>query len=208
MIFCFVYVAAEKCRQLVGEESSSKSWTERFTFLNCFDMGYGTIACITKEILKLYLYYIRAVHVHKVRTEATKAAMRESISQDLNFDKAVMSAKEKGNAAAKQASMQLKHVIAPALSSVWDIFETLYVGGSFSEGITRGIGTFFGAYVGGIYGEGQLKWIGFLLGSQLGSLVGSRIGLMVYDVGKGVQFLIHLVYGQANYSPLSTYKEL
>ncbi|WOH01545.1 hypothetical protein DCAR_0520929 [Daucus carota subsp. sativus] len=196
---------AEKCRQLVGGEASSKSWTERFTFWNRFDMSYGTIAWITKELLKAYLFYIRAVHVQRIRTEATKAAITEYIEQDQNLD--IMAAKEKGKAAAKQAYRQLKHVTAPALSSLWDVFETLYVGGSFAEGVTRGIGTFLGAYAGGIYGEGKLNWIGFLVGSQLGSLAGSRIGLMIYDIGKGIQFCILLIFGQRNYYP-STYKEL
>ncbi|XP_057472845.1 uncharacterized protein LOC130761376 isoform X2 [Actinidia eriantha] len=57
--------SADKCRQLFGEEASSKSRTERFTFLNCFDMSYGTMACLVKEIVKLYFYYIRAVHITK-----------------------------------------------------------------------------------------------------------------------------------------------
>ncbi|KAK3034601.1 hypothetical protein RJ639_033556 [Escallonia herrerae] len=186
---------AEKCRQLVGEESSSKSWTERFAFLNCFDMSYGTMACLIKECVKLYLYCIRAVHVHKVRDEATKAAVREVLSRgDQSFEEAVNRASQVGNAAAKQASRQVKHIMGPIVSSGWDIFETLYVGGTLWEGIIRGIGTFFGAYSGGIIGEGKLGWVGFLVGSQLGSWVGGRIGLMAYDVGNGVQYLLHLVH--------------
>lgn len=134
--------------------------------------------------------------------------MREALSGDQSVEEAIKTAKEKGNAAARRASMEAKHIMGPILSSGWDFFETLYVGGSLLEGITRGTGTFLGAYVGGIIGEGKLTWVGFLVGSQLGSWVGSRMGLMVYDVGKGVQYLFHLVYGETNSYPVSIQKEL
>lgn len=191
--FVILSFTAEKCRELVGEESSSKTGKERFTFLNCFDMSYGTLACILKEVVKVYLYYVRAVHVHKVRIEATQRVVKEKMSQGQSFSEATKLARQVGDAMARKASVQVKHVMGPIISSGWDLFETLYVGGTLTEGMVRSSGTLIGAYAGGIIGEGNLKWFGFLVGSQLGSWVGGRIGLMVYDVGIGVQSLLQLI---------------
>ncbi|XP_049388831.1 uncharacterized protein LOC125853201 [Solanum stenotomum] len=183
---------AEKCRQLVGEESASRSRTERFTFINCFDMSYGTIGCILKELVKIYLHYIRATHVHKVRNEATKEAVQESLSKGLSLEDAVKTGQQVGNAVAKRASLQAKHIMGPMVSSGWDFFETIYVGGTLYEAIIRSVGTLLGSYIGGIIGEGKTRWLGFLLGSQFGSWIGGRLGLILYDVGNGLQFLLQL----------------
>ncbi|KAL2535238.1 hypothetical protein Fot_16629 [Forsythia ovata] len=177
--------------RLVGEEHSSRSRTERFTFTDCFDMRYGTIACVFKEIIKLYLYYIRAVHVQKVRGEISEKALVDNLSQGRNIDQAVKVAREEGKKAAKRASRQAKHVMGPIVASGWDLFETLYVGGSLAEGLVRSGGTFVGTFAGGLVGEGKIGWFGFVLGSQMGSWVGGRIGLMAYDVAIGVQYLLH-----------------
>ncbi|KAI3460753.1 hypothetical protein Pfo_017416 [Paulownia fortunei] len=182
---------AEKCRQLVGEEHSSRAPTDRFTFTNCFDMRYGTTACLLKELIKLYLYYIRAVYVQKVRAEAAEKALKENLSKRQDFDRAVVAAREEGKAAARRASRQAKHVMGPMVSAGWELFETIYVGGGVAEGMARGGGTFVGAYGGGIVGEGKMGWLGFVAGSQLGSWIGGRVGLMVYDVWSGVQYLLH-----------------
>lgn len=154
-------------------------------------MSYGTTACLLKEIIKLYLYYIRAIYVQKVRSEAAERALKENLSKRQDFDRAVAAAREEGNAAARRASRQVKHVMGPMLSAAWDLFETMYVGGSAAEGIVRSGGTFVGAYGGGIVGEGKMGWLGFVAGSQMGSWIGGRIGLMVYDVWNGVQCLLH-----------------
>ncbi|TMW82482.1 hypothetical protein EJD97_005834 [Solanum chilense] len=183
---------AEKCRQLVGEESASRSRTERFTFINCFDMSYGTIGCILKELVKIYLHYIRATHVHKVRNEATKEAVQESLSRGLSLEDAVKTGQQVGNAVAKRASLQAKHIMGPMVSSGWDFFETVYVGGTLYEAVIRSVGTLMGSYIGGIIGEGKNRWLGFLLGSQFGSWIGGRLGLILYDVGNGLQFLLKL----------------
>ncbi|XP_015086217.1 uncharacterized protein LOC107029336 [Solanum pennellii] len=183
---------AEKCRQLVGEESASRSRRERFTFINCFDMSYGTIGCILKELVKIYLHYIRATHVHKVRNEATKEAVQESLSRGLSLEDAVRTGQQVGNAVAKRASLQAKHIMGPMVSSGWDFFETIYVGGTLYEAMIRSVGTLMGSYIGGIIGEGKNRWLGFLLGSQFGSWIGGRLGLILYDVGNGLQFLLQL----------------
>ncbi|XP_059311045.1 uncharacterized protein LOC132062510 [Lycium ferocissimum] len=189
---------AEKCRQLVGEESASRSKTERFTFTNCFDMSYGTIGCLLKELVKIYLYYIRATHVHKVRNEATKEAVQESLSKGQSLEDAMKTGQKVGNAAAQRASLQAKHIMGPMVSSGWDFFETVYVGGTLAEAIIRSVGTLLGSYIGGIIGEGKNRWLGFLLGSQLGSWIGGRLGLMLYDVGNGLQFLLHLTKSKSD----------
>ncbi|XP_004229558.1 uncharacterized protein [Solanum lycopersicum] len=183
---------AEKCRQLVGEESASRSRTERFTFINCFDMSYGTIGCVLKELVKIYLHYIRATHVHKVRNEATKEAVQESLSRGLSLEDAVKTGQQVGNAVAKRASLQAKHIMGPMVSSGWDFFETIYVGGTLYEAVIRSVGTLMGSYIGGIIGEGKNRWLGFLMGSQFGSWIGGRLGLILYDVGNGLQFLLQL----------------
>ncbi|PIN15604.1 hypothetical protein CDL12_11748 [Handroanthus impetiginosus] len=151
-------VSAEKCRQLVGEEQ----YSSRFAFINCFDMSYGTKACLLKEIIKLYLYYNRAIYVQK------------------DFDSAVEAAREEGNAAARRALRVARHIMGPMLNAGMDLLETIYLGGSVAEGMVRGSGTFVGAYVGGIMGDG---WLGFVVGSQFGSWIGGRIGLVAYDIG-------------------------
>lgn len=156
-------------------------------------MSYGTLACILKEIVKVYSYYMRAVHVHKVRIEATERVVKEKMSEGQSLSEAMKLASQVGDATARKASVQVKHIMGPIISSGWDLFETLYVGGTLAEGIVRSSGTLIGAYAGGIIGEGNLRWFRFLVGSQLGSWVGGRIGLMVYDVGIGVQYLLQLI---------------
>ncbi|XP_028064974.1 uncharacterized protein LOC114268074 [Camellia sinensis] len=200
-------ITAEKCRQIIGDEMSSKGMIERFTFLNCFDMSTGTMACTVKECVKLYCYYRRAVHVQEVRNKKMEATLYEYLSQGQTIEEALNQANEKGNAAAKEASRQVKHIIGPAISFGWDLFETIYIGGTLVEGIMRGTGTFLGSYVGGIIGEERLRslrWLGFLVGSQMGSWVGGRVGLMAYDVGKGVQYLLQFVHKGTNLSSLAS----
>ncbi|KAA8549087.1 hypothetical protein F0562_000771 [Nyssa sinensis] len=204
-------IAVKKCQQLVGKESSPKSWTESFKISNCFDMKYGTIACIVKEIVKLYLFYIRSVHVQKVREEATEAAeadLKKEISQgqQISSEEASKLAREKGNAAAKRASQQITHITGPLMASGWEIFETLYLKGTLTEGIIRGIGTFVGAYTGGMIGEGNLKWGGFVVGSQLGSWVGGRIGLLAYEIGTGVEHLLRSLLCKNNSNGSQAFK--
>ncbi|KAK6120128.1 hypothetical protein DH2020_046130 [Rehmannia glutinosa] len=74
--------------------SSRSHRTDRFVFTNCFDMGYGTAACLLKEIIKLYLYYIRAVYVHNARAESTEKALKENLSKSQDLDRAVAAALE------------------------------------------------------------------------------------------------------------------
>lgn len=174
---------------MMGEESYSRTRKDRFTLLDCFDMSYGTVACIVKEVAKFYLYYIRGVHVHKVRVAATQESLAENLCGGQSLEEAIKLAGEAGNASARRASLQAKHIMVPGITCGWDLFETIYVGGTLAEGVARGIGAFVGAYSGGVVGEGDLGWLGFVVGSRMGAWIGGRIGLMAYDVGSGVQYL-------------------
>lgn len=187
-------MTAEKCRQLMGEEGSSQSG--KFTFLNCFDMGSGTLACSVKEGVKLYFYNIRAAHVERARVLAIETAIVDAMAQGLTSKDAAKQAQIEGAKAAKLATRQAKRIIGPIISSGWDFFEALYYGGTMTEGFLRGSGTLFGAYAGGFLGEQRLGKLGYLVGSHLGSWVGGRIGLMVYDVVNGVHFLLQFVQPQ------------
>ncbi|OVA16765.1 hypothetical protein BVC80_1543g220 [Macleaya cordata] len=184
-------ITAEKFRQLVGEEGSSQSG--KFTFLNCFDMGSGSVACGVKEGVKLYFYNIRSKHVEGVRYQAIENALADALSQGLDAKAAAKQAQIEGKKAAKLASRQAKRIIGPIISSGWDFFEAIYYGGTMTEGFLRGSGTLVGAYAGGFLGEQRLGKLGYLAGSHLGSWIGGRIGLMVYDVINGVHYLLQFV---------------
>lgn len=183
-------MTAEQCRQLVGEDSSSKSG--KFTWINCFDMGSGTLACAAKEGAKLYVYNLRAAHVESTRQRAIENALNEALSGGLSVNAATKQAQKEGARAAKLASRRAKRIIGPILSSGWDFFEALYYGGSIIEGCIRGAGTLIGAYIGGFQGEQRLGRAGYLVGSHLGSWFGGRVGLMFYDIINGAQYLIHV----------------
>ncbi|KAJ0979911.1 hypothetical protein J5N97_015385 [Dioscorea zingiberensis] len=197
-------MTAEKFRELVGDEASSKSG--KFTFLNCFDMGSGSMACAAKEGVKLYVYSIRSAHVEKVRQHATEIALTEALTGGLSASAAAKEAQKAGTKAAKQATRQAKRITGPIISSGWDFFEAIYYGGTMTEGFLRGIGTLLGTYAGGFHGEERLGKLGYLMGSHLGSWVGGRIGLMVYDVVNGLHYLLQFVQPEENTS-LSTADE-
>ncbi|KAJ4967956.1 hypothetical protein NE237_014657 [Protea cynaroides] len=189
--FISLIIVAEKCRELVGEEASSKSG--KFTLLNCFDMGSGTLACMVKEGVKLYFYNMRSVHVERVRHRAIEVALNEALTQGMSAGDAAKQAQKEAAKAAKMAAKQAKRIVGPIISSGWDFFEAIYYGGTMTEGFLRGSGTLFGTYAGGFLGEERLGKLGYLVGSHLGSWTGGRIGLMVYDVVNGVHSLLQFV---------------
>ncbi|CAO2832542.1 unnamed protein product [Amaranthus hypochondriacus] len=189
-------ITAEKCRHLVGEEAASKSG--QFTFLNCFDMSTGTLACSVKEGVKLYVNNIQTAHVELARSQALENALNDAMSQGLNAKDAAIQAAKEGKKAAKLASRKARRITGPIVSSGWDFFEAIYFGGTMTEGFLRGSGTLVGTYVVGYLGEQRLGRFGYLIGSQIGSWVGGRIGLMVYDVVNGVNFLLQ--FGQSEVS--------
>ncbi|KAK6937288.1 hypothetical protein RJ641_030796 [Dillenia turbinata] len=184
-------IAGEKCRKLIMGEEASQGY-DRFTFLNCFDMGIGTLVCLTKEALKVYLHYVRANYVSEVRKEATEVSFEYEILQGKSTEEATELSIAEGDAVARQAMRQAKHLMTPGLFALWDLFETIYVGGGLGKGLARGIGTFMGAYVGGYIGENKYGKLGFIVGSHLGCWVGGRSGPMLYHVFNGVDSLLHL----------------
>ncbi|OAY69758.1 uncharacterized protein LOC109724461 [Ananas comosus] len=191
-------MTAEKFRQLVGEEAASKSG--KFTFLNCFDMGTGTLACTVKESVKLYVYSLRSAHVERARLQAIEKALTDALKEGLAATDAAKQAQKVGAKAAKLASRQAKRILGPMISSGWDFFEAVYFGGTMTEGFLRGTGTLLGTYAGGFHGEQRMGKLGYLMGSHLGSWVGGRVGLMVYDVVNGVNFLLQFVQPEDEYS--------
>uniref|UniRef100_A0A7N0V403 Uncharacterized protein n=1 Tax=Kalanchoe fedtschenkoi TaxID=63787 RepID=A0A7N0V403_KALFE len=129
-------IAAEKCRQLVGEGASSKSG--QFTILNCFDMGSGRVACGVKEGIKLYFYNIRSAHVGMARQKAIETALADATAQGLAANLAAKFAQKEGEKTAKLVTCQAKRIVSPIISSGWDFFEAVYYGGTMAEGFLRG----------------------------------------------------------------------
>ncbi|KAK9692160.1 hypothetical protein RND81_09G244800 [Saponaria officinalis] len=183
-------ITAEKCRHLVGEEASSKSG--QFTFLNCFDMGTGSLACSVKEGVKLYVNTFQSTHVEQARSRAMETTLTDAVSQGLDAKTAAKQAAKEGKKAAKLASRKARRITGPIISSGWDFFEAIYFGGTITEGFLRGSGTLVGTYAIGFLGEQRFGRFGYLVGSQMGSWIGGRIGLMVYDVVNGVHFLLYV----------------
>ncbi|XP_073049592.1 uncharacterized protein [Primulina eburnea] len=184
-------IAAEKCRQLVGEEAASKSG--KFTVLDCFDGSSGTLSCLVKEGVKLYFYSIRVVHVESRRNQAIETALADALNQGMTATDAAKVAQKEGAKAAKLATRKAKRIIGPIISSGWDFFEAIYFGGTVTEGFLRGMGTLAGTYSIGFVGEQRFGRFGYLVGSHLGSWIGGRIGLMVYDVVNGVHFMLESI---------------
>ncbi|KAG8063670.1 hypothetical protein GUJ93_ZPchr0003g17737 [Zizania palustris] len=184
-------MTAEKFRELVGKEAASKSG--QFTFMNCFDMGSGSLACTAKEGVKMYVYNLRTAHMEMVRQRAIEKALADAVTEGLTPAEAAKQAQKVGAKAAKVAARQAKRILGPIISSGWDFFEAIYFGGSMTEGFLRGTGTLFGTYVGGFHGEERLGKLGYLAGSHLGSWVGGRIGLMIYDVINGLNYMLQFV---------------
>ncbi|XP_022946415.1 uncharacterized protein LOC111450479 [Cucurbita moschata] len=186
----------EKCRHdLVREEASSQSG--KITFLNCFDMGSGLLACGVKEGAKLYFYNIQTAHVETVQREAFETALADAVTEGMSVNDAAKHAWKEGVKAAEVAKQHAKRIIGLIISSGWDFFEALYYSGTVTEGLLRGSGTLVGAYSGGFIGEQGLGRLGYLVGSHLGSWIGGRMGVMAYDVV--VHFLPNFVHEKEDY---------
>ena len=185
---------AEKFRELVGKEASSKSG--QFTFMNCFDMGSGSLACSVKEGVKLYVNNLRTAHLERVRQHAMERALADAMTEGLTPAEAAKQAQKVSTKAAKVAARQAKRILGPIISSGWDFFEAMYFGGSMTEGFLRGSGTLFGTYAGGFHGEERFGKLGYLVGSQLGSWGGGRIGLMIYGIISGLKHMLQSMQSQ------------
>jgi hypothetical protein len=185
---------AEKFRELVGKEAASKSG--QFTFMNCFDMGSGSLACTVKEGVKLYVNNLRTAHLERVRQHAMEKALADAMTEGLAPAEAAKQAQKVSTKAAKVAARQANRILGPIISCGWDFFEAMYFGGSMTEGFLRGSGTLFGTYAGGFHGEERFGKLGYLVGSQLGSWGGGRIGLMIYDILSGLKYMFQSIQPQ------------
>ncbi|KAK8500713.1 hypothetical protein V6N13_056662 [Hibiscus sabdariffa] len=191
--FIVLKITAEKCRELAGEQTETLSQTGQFSWLDCFDFGTGSMACAVKEAAKLYVYNIRSAHVEKAKNLAMAKALEDLMSQGVPIKDAKKQAEKIGKNAAKLATKEADRITGPIITSGWDFFEAVYYGGTLSEGAFRGKGTLLGSYGGGIFGEQFLGRHGYLVGSQFGGWMGGRIGLMVYDVATGLQYLLRFL---------------
>ncbi|KAG2580060.1 uncharacterized protein LOC120679427 [Panicum virgatum] len=187
-------MTAEKFRELVGKEAASKSG--QFSFMNCFDMGSGSLACSVKEGVKLYVNNLRTAQLERVRQHAMERALADAMTEGLTPAEAAKQAQKVSTKAAKVAARQAKRILGPIISSGWDFFEAMYFGGSMTEGFLRGSGTLFGTYAGGFHGEERFGKLGYLVGSQLGSWGRGRIGLMIYDIISGLKYMLQSIQPQ------------
>ncbi|VFQ83510.1 unnamed protein product [Cuscuta campestris] len=188
-------ITAEKCREVVGKEAASKSGD--FNILNCLDGGTGTLACVVKESVKLYFYNIRSSHIERARNVAIEEAMAslaDAISQGMPAKEAAKRVQIEGAKAAKLAKRQANRIIAPIISSGWDFFEALYLGGTMTEAVLRSMGTLSGTYYVGFLGEASFGRVGYFVGSELGSWVGGRVGLMLYDLVNGIEYVLEVLH--------------
>lgn len=187
--FLLLATAAEKARLLVGENAASRSG--QFTWINCFDMGTGSLACLAKEGVKSYVYNIRAGHIARVGQRSFEISYANALAEGKTGQVASKEATGARSKAEKLASRKARRVLGPFSAAAWDMFEALYYGGTMFEASMRGLGTIGGTYLGGLQGESNLGRIGYLIGSHLGSWIGGRVGLMLYDISIGIHFLIN-----------------
>ncbi|MCO5598962.1 hypothetical protein L7F22_053061 [Adiantum nelumboides] len=187
LAFLLLATAAEKARHLIGEDAASRSG--QFTWINCFDMGTGSLACFAKEGIKSYVYNIRAGHIARKKQRSFEIAYTNALAEGKSAQAASKEAKTAGSKAEKLASRKAHRILGPFSAAAWDMFEALYYGGTMFEATMRGLGTIGGTYWGGLQGELNLGRVGYLIGSHLGSWIGGRVGLMLYDIAVGVHFL-------------------
>ncbi|KVH87608.1 uncharacterized protein LOC112503325 [Cynara cardunculus var. scolymus] len=188
--YMFLSHIAGRCRETVGERGSSQ--TGKFSILDCFDGGSGTVVCGVKESVKYYTNNIRTVHVELARNKAFESSLADALSQGIETKTATKQAKKAGDKAAKIANKNANRILGPIVSSGWDLFEVIYYQGSVTEGSLRSAGTLCGTYMMGFLAEERYGKLGYLIGSQLGSWIGGKIGLMAYDVVNAMHFLLHI----------------
>ncbi|CAM6095344.1 unnamed protein product [Calypogeia fissa] len=191
IVVAILYMSAQKSREALGADNLSR--TEDLSWQDCLDWGTGSLACAGKQVVKLYAFNIRGSYVEKAKQRAYDIALNKGITEGLAINAAREKAAKLGKEAGKLASRKHKRVTGPLIAGAWDFFEVLYYGGTFFEGLLKGVGTLLGTYAGGGLGEQRLGWpstrVGFLVGSHIGSWLGGEVGLMVYDVCNGARLL-------------------
>lgn len=177
---------------MVGKEAASKSG--QFNIWSCLDGGSGTAACIVKEGIKLYVYSIKTSHIERASHVAKEGALADAISQGMTTKDATKEAQKAAARAAKMATRQADHILGPIASSGWDLFEAFYFGGTVTEGSLRSSGTLIGTYLVGFLGEQSFGRVGYFVGSVLGSWAGGKVGLMIYDLVNGVEYILQILH--------------
>lgn len=105
------------------------------------------------------------------------------------LEDAVRSAQQVGNAAATRAFLQAKLIMGPMVSSGLEFVETPYVGGTLVRKLLEVLKHCWGHILEKLLKQKLGGWVFSWEASLVVGLVG---GLMLYDVGKGLQFLLHL----------------
>ncbi|CAM6067663.1 unnamed protein product [Sphagnum tenellum] len=118
-----------------------------------------------------------------------------ALAQGMARKEAERHSQKLAQAAGKEKSCQARRISGPLFAAVWDTFEVLYYGGSFLEASMQASGTLCGTWLGALEGEKRMGRVGYLVGGQIGSWVGSRLALMVYDIGKAGQLLVSEMSG-------------
>ncbi|CAM6049396.1 unnamed protein product [Sphagnum compactum] len=191
--FLVLHLFSMQARQYVGDQSASK--TGKFSMWDCFDLNVGSIVCVTKEAAKLYTNSFQAGLVEQAKQKAYHSALQSALAQGMVRKEAERQSQKLARAAGKEKSNQARRISGPLFAAVWDTFEVLYYGGSFVEASMRASGTLSGTWFGAFEGEKRMGRVGYLVGGQIGSWVGSRLALMVYDIGKAGQLIASQMSG-------------
>ncbi len=142
------YGAAMQARQYVGDQSASK--TGKFSVWDCFDLNFGSIACLTKEAAKLYTNSFWAGLVEQAKHKAYDSALQSALAQGMARKEAERQSQKLAQAAGKEKSRQARRISGPLFAAIWDTFEVLYYGGSFLEASMRASGTLCGTWLGAL----------------------------------------------------------
>ncbi|KAH9566950.1 hypothetical protein CY35_03G003400 [Sphagnum magellanicum] len=191
--FLVLHLFSMQARQYVGDQSASK--TGKFSMWDCFDLNVGSIVCVTKEAAKLYTNSFQAGLVEQAKQKAYHSALQSALAQGMVRKEAERQSQKLARAAGKEKSHQAQRILGPLFAAVWDTFEVLYYGGSFVEASMRASGTLSGTWFGALEGEKRMGRVGYLVGGHIGSWVGSRLALMVYDIGKAGQLMASQMSG-------------
>ncbi|CAK9214745.1 unnamed protein product [Sphagnum troendelagicum] len=149
--------------------------------------------------LSCFAYFLNASPairlVEQAKYKAYDSALQSALAQGMARKEAERHSQKLAQAAGKEKSCQARRISGPLFAAVWDTFEVLYYGGSFLEASMQASGTLCGTWLGALEGEKRMGRVGYLVGGQIGSWVGSRLALMVYDIGKAGQLLVSEMSG-------------
>ncbi|MFS7919263.1 hypothetical protein Hanom_Chr03g00210681 [Helianthus anomalus] len=113
-------LSAGLCRKIVG------SLVGKFSIFDFLYGGSGTLVCVVKESVKLYVNNIRTTHVELARKKAVESSLADARSQGIESKAAAKQAEKAGDKAAKIANKNANRILGPIVSSGWDLFEVIY----------------------------------------------------------------------------------